>query len=62
MVGRRKNLVGSCHDQDDQYQTKPWRQPMLNINRQTDPQNIGHLTEAPTPETEKLNYAFNDIT
>ena len=27
-----------------QYQTKPWRQPMLNINRQTDPQNIVHLT------------------
>ena len=35
----RRNMIKMI-----QYQTKPWRQPMLNINRQTDPQNIGHLT------------------
>ena len=60
--GWKKKELGRIMIKMIQYQTKPWRQPMLNINRQTDPQNIGHLTEAPTPETEKLNYAYNDIT
>ena len=42
--GWKKKELGRIMIKMIQYQTKPWRQPMLNINRQTDPQNIGHLT------------------